>query len=151
MISSTDDERLVVAHFNDGRVIRGTTRDFDASPASVSIRPDGDHDAEPLEIPLGALKAVFFVRTWDGDPERVDSNRFERVAGRGRRVLVTFADGEIVAGFAAEYAANKPGFFLVPADPKSNNERVFVVKSAVTRVEFVMAWNPAFADAASSA
>jgi len=150
MIAHADDERRVVVHFHDGRVLKGTTRDFTPNKPKFHLCPDEDETARPLEVPLGALKALFFVKTWDGDPERVDDNSFERVSGQGRRMLVTFSDGEVMAGFTMGYASNKPGFFLIPADPKSNNDRVFVVKSAVTRVEFVMASNPAFAAVASA-
>jgi hypothetical protein len=35
------------------------------------------------------------------------------------------------------YNKTAPGFFLVPADTESNNERVFVVNAAVSRVEWL--------------
>jgi len=146
----SDNKCRVVAHFHDGRVLKGTTQDFAPDNPKFHLFPDGDETATPLEVPIGALKALFFVKTWDGDSKRVDENSFELVSGQGRRMLVTFADGEVMAGFTMGYGLNKPGFFLVPADPKSNNVRVFVVKSAVTRVEFVMASNPAFASVASA-
>ena len=149
MRPQSDDRCRVVAHFHDGRVLKGTTQDFAPNNTTFHLFTDGDETAEPLEVPIGALKALFFVKTWDGDSNRVDDNRFRLVSGRGRRMLVTFADGEVMAGFTMGYGLNKPGFFLVPADPKSNNARVFVVTSAVTRVEFVMASNPAFAAGAA--
>ena len=149
MRPQSDDRRRVVAHFHDGRVLKGTTQDFSPSDPEFHLLPDGDDNATPHEVPVRALKALFFVKSWDGDSKRVDDNRFHLVSGQGRRMLVTFADGEVMAGFTMGYGLNKPGFFLVPADPKSNNARVFVVKSAVTRVEFVMASNPAFAAGAA--
>ena len=149
MRPQADDRHRVVAHFHDGRVLKGTTHDFAPNNPEFHLFPEGDESATPHEVPLRALKALFFVKTWDGDSKRVDDNRFRLVSGQGRRMLVTFADGEVMAGFTMGYGLNKPGFFLIPADPKSNNARVFVVKSAVTRVEFVMASNPAFAAGAA--
>jgi hypothetical protein len=35
------------------------------------------------------------------------------------------------------YQPNRSGFFLVPADPESNNERCYIVSAAVKKVEFV--------------
>ncbi len=32
---------------------------------------------------------------------------------------------------------NRPGFFLFPADPKSNNVRVFAVTTAVRKVHYL--------------
>jgi hypothetical protein len=37
-------------------------------------------------------------------------------------------------GTSLTYDATRPGFFLFPADPQSNNERVFVVRAATTKV-----------------
>ncbi|KPJ75850.1 MAG: hypothetical protein AMS19_13585 [Gemmatimonas sp. SG8_23] len=150
MLSHSDAGRGVVARFNDGRVLKGTTQDFAPSKPKFHLFLDGDETSEPLEVSIGALKALFFVKTWDGDSKRVDDNSFVLASGQGRRMLVTFADGEVMAGFTMGYAPHKPGFFLIPADPKSNNARVFVVKSAVTRVEFVMTSNPAFTTVASA-
>jgi hypothetical protein len=149
MAPHTDDGRRVVARFVDGRVLKGTTQDFAPNRPKFHLFPDGDEKAKPLDVPLGALKALFFVKSWEGDPKRVDDNSFELARGQGRRMLVTFADGEVMAGFTMGYGPSKPGFFLIPADPNSNNTRVFVVKSSVTKVEFVMSNNPAFASAAA--
>ena len=150
MLSHADDERRVVARFTDGRVLKGTTQDFAPNEPKFHLVPDGDDASKALEIPLGALKALFFVKSWEGDPKRVDDDSFELVNGEGRRMLVTFADGEVMAGFTKGYATNKPGFFLLPADPNSNNSRVFVVKTAVTKVEFVMASSAKFAAVAAA-
>jgi len=79
---------------------------------------------------------VFFVRTFEGDPARRDDYDFERARGQGRRVVVTFRDGETVSGYTMGYAKDKPAFFLVPADPDGNNARIFVVVSATSRIEF---------------
>ncbi len=35
------------------------------------------------------------------------------------------------------YSPDRQGFFLIPADLKGNNERVFVVKSATAKMEFL--------------
>ena len=51
-------------------------------------------------------------------------------------VQVTFKDGETLVGATQGYQPDRPGFFLTPADPKSNNERIFVVTKAVARVSF---------------
>ena len=52
---------------------------------------------------------------------------------------MTFLDGETMAGFTMGYSKDKPGFFLIPADPEGNNQRVFVVRAATRSVEFVPA------------
>lgn len=151
MVGRVEDGRRVVARFQDGRVLKGTTQDFAPHKSRFHLFIDGDESRKPLDVPVGALKALFFVKTWEGDSKRIDDNTFARSTGQGRRLLVTFADGEVIAGFTMGYAADKPGFFLIPADPSANNARVFVVKGATKRVELVAASNPGFAAAVAAA
>jgi hypothetical protein len=56
---------------------------------------------------------------------------------QGRKVEVIFKDGEALVGSTQGYQADRPGFFMVPADPQSNNERIFVVAKAVQKVSFL--------------
>jgi hypothetical protein len=50
---------------------------------------------------------------------------------------VLFIDGETVVGYALAYSADRPGFYMTPADLQGNNEPIFVVKSATEKVEFL--------------
>jgi uncharacterized protein DUF6982 len=145
MADTMDDGRRVVVRFADGRVLKGSTHDFAPNKTKFHLAPGGDQGAKPVEIQVDALKAVFFVKSWEGDPKRVDDNSLDRATGQGRRALVTFSDGEIIAGFTVGYDKGKPGFFMIPADPKSNNSRVFVVNGAVKKLEWVTAGSAAFA------
>ena len=54
----------------------------------------------------------------------------------GRRIVVTFTDGEVLTGTTLSYAPNAAGFFVSPADTATNNVRVYVVASALARVHF---------------
>jgi hypothetical protein len=40
---------------------------------------------------------------------------------------VTFADGEAILGTTLNYRPDGQGFFVSPADPGTNNTRIFVV------------------------
>jgi hypothetical protein len=62
-----------------------------------------------------------------------------------RHVEVRFRDGEVMVGAVDGPATEEPGFFLVPADPGSNNLRVYVVVAA-TRAVYAL---PAMARAAA--
>ena len=137
MSMGPDTGRYVVAHFRDGRVLKGTTQDFGPLKPAFHLFPADEADAKSLSVPIGALKAVFFVKSWDGDPDRQDTYDFDNAHGQGRRVRVSFEDGEVIDGFTMGYAKDKQGFFLIPADPESNNVRIFVVASATKNVEFV--------------
>jgi hypothetical protein len=52
-------------------------------------------------------------------------------------VEVTFIDGEVLVGSTLGYDPKQQGFFIFPADPKSNNIRVYVVSSAAEKVRYL--------------
>jgi hypothetical protein len=126
----------VVARFADGRVLKGTTQDFAPHKPIFHLSVWGDPTARALAIPIGALKALFFVRTYEGDSKHVENRDLTSAKGQGRKIVVTFLDGEVVSGFTTGYSNDKPGFFVIPGDPASNNARVFVVAASVKRVEW---------------
>ncbi len=71
-----------------------------------------------------------------GNKDRDDAYH-DNIPGRGRKIRVEFLDGEVLIGFSQGYSANRPGFFVVPADKKNNNDRIFVIASATEDVSFV--------------
>jgi len=40
-------------------------------------------------------------------------------------------------GSTVGYEPRRPGFFFIPADPRSNNLKVFAVSRAVMKVQFL--------------
>jgi hypothetical protein len=80
------------------------------------------------------LKAVFFVRNFEGDPTYKDRQEFDRASASGRKIRVTFKDGELLLGMTQGYQPGRPGFFVIPADPRSNIERCFVVTAFTQEV-----------------
>jgi hypothetical protein len=80
------------------------------------------------------LKAVFFVRNFDGNRGYQESHQVESQR-HGRRLEVTFSDGEKLVGTSEAYNPQKLGFFLFPADAKSNNSRIFIVNKNVQSVK----------------
>lgn len=132
----------VVVRLRDKRLLKGTTRDFNPSRPEFHLHLEGDESVEPVKVTVAELKAVFFVRTFEGDRSHVEDKSFEKAQAQGRRIRVTFEDGEVLAGTTVGYSPARPGFFLIPVDPETNNERVFVVNAAVTEVEWVAAPRP---------
>jgi hypothetical protein len=51
------------------------------------------------------------------------------------KIRITFFDGEILVGTTHGYTPNREGFFIAPLEKDSNNLRVFVISSAVKKVE----------------
>ena len=143
-MTTTDSASIlhVVARFADGTMLKGTTRDFSANKPDFHVFPDGDLKVKAVKVPLARLKAVFFVKTLAGNKDHVDGTDLNSLQGQGRPMRVVFKDGEALLGFTVGYAPDRPGFFLVPCDPLGNNNRVFVVRAAVAKVEFLTAAPP---------
>ena len=132
----------VVARFADGSVLKGTTRDFSPNKPDFHVYPGGNLNARAVKVPLTRLKAVFFVKSLEGNKDHVEASDAPDNAGQGRKIRVVFKDGETLVGFTVAYAPDRPGFFFVPCDPGSNNLRIFVSRSAVARVEFLTRAEP---------
>jgi hypothetical protein len=126
----------VVVRFADGRVLKGTTQDFAPHKAVFHLAVKGEPAAKALAIPVASLKALFFVRSYEGNPKHVEVLDLDTATGHGRKIVVTFTDGEVISGFTTGYSKDKPGFFVIPGDPKTNNARVFVVAGSVKKVEW---------------
>lgn len=129
----------VVARFADGRVIKGNTGDFVPARDVFHLAPrDAPPGTRPIEIRVSELKALFFVKDFEGDPAHVEANAFDPSRPpAGRALRVEFRDGETLVGTTTGYQKGRPGFFLVPADHTSNIDRCYIVVAATTSVEFI--------------
>jgi hypothetical protein len=128
----------VVARYIDGKTVKGLSQDFFPNKDRFHVYPADKPSAEGVEILLKELKAVFFVRDFVGNYQY--DERKEYISGdkpSGRKIEVAFADGEVLVGTTLGYDPKRPGFFLFPADPQSNNIRVFAVTTAVKKVRYL--------------
>jgi hypothetical protein len=90
-----------------------------------------------LEIKVADLKAVFFVKTLEGNKDYSEKKSFKEVNGaslHGIKIRVVFKDGEVLCGISLGYNKTKKGFFIVSIDPLSNNNRIYVVAAATASV-----------------
>lgn len=125
----------VVARFADGHIVKGTTQDFAVTRDFFHVIP-AEPGAAPVRVNMPQLKAVFFVKDHTGDKDYNERKAFDKTVP-GRKLQVTFRDGEVLVGSSTAYDAARPGFFMTPADPKSNNDRIYVVMTAVRSVTFI--------------
>ena len=124
----------VVARFRDGKTIKGTTTDFIPTRDTFHVHPEGGGVGVPVKH--GDLKAIFFVRDYAGDPGHRPKNEYDTSKPViGKKIKVVFADGEVIVGTTQGYQPGRPGFFVVPADPASNAERVYVLSAATRDVQ----------------
>lgn len=126
--------RKVVARYLSGRLVKGYTFDFGAAQPRFHVFSEPSPTGPCTRILVQDLKALFFVRDFAGDPAHRE-RRTLPPGDAGRHVEVRFRDGEVMVGTVDGPSTDDPGFFLVPADPESNNLRVYVV-SASTRAVY---------------
>jgi hypothetical protein len=127
----------IVVRYMDGRLLKGFSQDFHASRQHFHLSPSIDGVVHrPVLVPISRLKAVFFVRDFEGRPERVKRQAFEEPTS-GRRIEITFLDDEVLVGATLGYRPDGTGFFLTPADTTGNNLRVFVIPGAIRHIRYL--------------
>ena len=105
------------------------------------LRPSGiemlDREGRALLIPLPEIKGVFFVREFDGDPQRSERKLFlSRPRMAGLWVQMTFKDNEVMEGLLPSNLVEfgPEGFLVTPADLYSNNLKIFVPRTALSKI-----------------
>ena len=130
------DINRIVAHARDGKLIKGTTRDFFPNRPHFHIQPM--EGGETIEVRCKTLKAAFFVKEFAGDSTRQDPVGFlasPAETKQGMKIAVRFKDGELLCGYSLTFSADREGFFMFPADPRSNNIRIYVMTAATAEVK----------------
>lgn len=125
----------VVARYQDGKVVKGLTMDFQPYGERFHIVENG---AAPREILVSELKGVFFVKDLDGDLGHAKSNIFDPAdLTPGRKIRVLFRDGEVLMGYTPDFLSTRSGFFVLPADLRSNADRCYIVAAATERITLI--------------
>lgn len=123
--------RKVVLRYLDGRAVPAYAPLFEEGTDPV---PSTDLGGSPLLVPLADLKAVFFVRTFSGNPSYDPPKTSGALSPVGGRPLVlSFQDGERLLGEARDVARTDRGFFLTVLDPEDNNLLIYVNPGALSR------------------
>jgi hypothetical protein len=142
------DEERVVARFNDGRVVKGYTRDFTVESNFFLLDEAGS--GKEHRIAVADLKAVFFIKSFEGNKTYREKKAFGVSAHDGHKVYIKFKDQESLVGFVegeipwdkgffvSRDGSKTKGFFLIPVDRDSNNVKVFVVGTSVEDVAIMM-------------
>lgn len=138
--------RKVVARLRDGKLLRGYLTTPAAESLEESLREDAPTFNRQIEIhsvasresilvSLDSLKAVFFVKTFDGRKDYEEVKFFAKSPPiRGLWVRVQFFDHECIEGVVENSLRYllEPGFFMKPPDDQSNNEILYVIKSSLS-------------------
>ena len=135
----TAERNRIVVHYKDGRLLKGYTHDFNPVKDTFHITSEMEKDKGKIyEVFCPNLKAIFFVKTLEGNVDYKEKKRFDEVDTsnlRGIKIRIEFNDGEVMCGISLGYSKARKGFFIIPVDPNSNNERVYVIASSVRSVK----------------
>jgi hypothetical protein len=126
----------VVVRYVNGTVAKGFIQNFSPKKDFFYLTPADNSSSPPIYVSVKRLKAVFVVRDFHGNPQFQERNFYmEGENPSGLKLEVIFTDGEVMVGSSMlSYDPKRPGNFIIPADPESNNIRVYVVSSAVKSV-----------------
>lgn len=138
--------RKVVARLRDGNLVRGYVTIppadaveeflFEHAPTfnrQIEIHPI--ESRETISVPLDSLKAVFFVKTFEGRKDYQEIKFFTKSPPiRGLWVRVQFFDHECIEGVVENSLRYllEPGFFMKPPDTQSNSEILYVIKHSLS-------------------
>ena len=115
----------VVARFLTGKTLEGNLILFDPADGILKLRTG----SEERDVDCSILKAIFFLRQPNKTP-------FSEILLKpaGKKVRVTFADGEEITGYSYGLHPLEEGFYLFPVNKKDQNERIYVIKKNAIQI-----------------
>jgi hypothetical protein len=110
------------------------------NPASF-LQPEGvellSEDGNVSNVPYPEIKSIAFVRDFEGatTPERLVFNTRPKMAGLW--VSLQLRDGEVMEGMLPNNLLQLEhyGFTVIPPDPFSNTQRIFVPRTGLRSVQ----------------
>jgi Family of unknown function (DUF6982) len=142
-----NDSEKTVLRFRDGRLLRGYLKGFAPDLDEVHLEEVETDRIYPVRVE--EVKAIFFVRSFEGDRTHKEKKAYGASKPKGQRVFVKFRDGESLVGFLegdvpwekgfflSRLDRGLKGFFLLPVDEDTNNMKVFVIATSVEDVTVV--------------
>lgn len=125
--------KLMVVRYKDGRREYGITYALNLRESGFHldlVTPDGTPLEKTIPIQFDELKAVFIVKSFDGNYDK--RLRHKEWNAEGEKLVVEFQDGEVIHGTTLlHYDAREPRFNLVPDEQETNNLSIIVERTAV--------------------
>ena len=97
-----------------------------------------DRDGRLVHVPMSEIKGVFFVRDFEGNPDRAERKIFRsRPRLAGLWVRMTFKDTEVLEALLPNNLLDihPLGYLVTPPDVYSNNLRIFIPRTALGEME----------------
>ena len=99
-----------------------------------------DREGRLVRVPMSEIKAVFFVRNFEGNPGRAERKIFRsRPRLAGLWVRMTFKDQEVLEGLIPNNLVDLHplGYLIASPDVYSNNLRFFVPRTALMEMSIL--------------
>lgn len=103
----------VILRCLEGRGIRGYIDDFSPSDDRVTVE---DESSARQEIGVEELKAIFFVRTFEGNKRHAENKSFLDQVPPDKGIFMKFKDGECMTRYLEGSVLWNRGFFLEPKE-----------------------------------
>jgi hypothetical protein len=130
--------KQLVVKYIDERILKGTptTWDIDSDGFNLLPRDALPGSNEEIYISFADLKAVYFVRDFDGQIGKKIVSPATQI--RGLHMLLKFSDKENVEGYTSEsYSPASPRFYFFPADQSGNTISLLVERRHLEKVELL--------------
>jgi hypothetical protein len=144
MVDERRENQKVILRFIDGKMLKGYIQDLKIAEEYLYLEDESNHQ---LKVRLKELKAIFYVRKFEGERGHQEKKVFTGTRPGAKRVFVKFKDGETIMGNMEGQIPWQRGFFLesmkekaftiVPVDESSNNTKILVVTTAVKDVAMI--------------
>jgi Family of unknown function (DUF6982) len=135
--------RKVIVRYSDGRVLRAylpAEYQIASAPQRLEVLALQDVNGASLDVGASEIKAIFLVKSFEGNPNYVEFKNFpQRPGGPGLWLSVVFKDRESLEGVAPNSLATfiDTIFFMTPPDPRSNNQAVLVSKTFLADMQIL--------------
>jgi hypothetical protein len=93
-----------------------------------------DRNAQARLIPYAQVRAVYFVRDFEDNPEANQKKVFaSRPKSDGLWIRMHFHDGETIEGLLPNdlLQVENHGYMVTPPDPNTNTQKIFVPRAAL--------------------
>jgi len=134
-LAGSTSKKVRIARFDREPLLGYVNQQTFLRPSGVELlTPDGNYAV----IPYDEVKTVQFVRDFEPPDPGAERKVFNtRPKMDGLWVRAKFRDGEVMDGILAnDLLQTEPhGFTIVPPDPYSNNQRLFLPRAALSELQ----------------
>jgi len=127
--------KQIVVRRLDGRIEKGTPATWDIESDGFGLLPRDalPGSSEEIFISFSDLKAVYFVRDFDGQIGKKLASPETQILGIRMRLI--FHDGEKIIGFTSQnYDPRSPRFYFFPADQTGNTISMVVEREHLKNI-----------------